>query len=137
MSNDPYARHERHRERQREAARRRAARRRERRRALDFGVDARRRAAMRRVIAETFEHDPPPADSPRYLRLAILGMSLRELAKRADVAHATVDRAERGFEAGDPDAVRGPNLRKIAAALERELGRRVKIDAVRAPRDDG
>ena len=102
-----------------------------------FEIDGRRRAAMRRVIAETFENDPPPCGSPRHVRLAILRMSLRELARRAGVSHATIDRAERAFEAGNPNAVRGEYLRKHAAALERELGRRVKISDVRAnPRDD-
>lgn len=99
-------------------------------------IDARRRAAMRRVIAETFEHNPPPAGSPRHVRLAILRMSLRELAKRAGISHATIDRAERAFEAGNPEVVTGPYLRKHAAALERELGRRVKISDVRASRCD-
>lgn len=113
-----------------------AAARRSRRRMPPFEIDGRRRAAMRRVVADTFEHDPPPCGSPRHVRLAILRMSLRELARRAGVSHATIDRAERAFEAGNPNAVRGSNLRKHAAALERELGRRVKINDIRAPRDD-
>lgn len=99
-------------------------------------IDGRRRAAMRRVISETLENDPPPCGSPRHVRLTILGASLRELAKRAELSHSTVDRAERGFEAGNPHAVSGPSLRKLAAALERSTGRRVKITDVRAPRAD-
>lgn len=119
-------------QRSREAAERRARRRPLSRSALSN----RQRARMAKVVADAYssEHRPLPG-SPRDVRLRILGMSLRELARRAGVSHNTVDRAERAFEAGDPDAVRGPYLRRLADGIERATGRRTKIDDVRAPRD--
>lgn len=91
---------------------------------------------MRALIARTYAVNPPPAGSPRDLRLRVLALSTRELAKRAGVSANTVSRAERAFEANLPDAVGGPHLRKLAAALERSTGRRVKITDVRARRTD-
>lgn len=114
---------------------REAAARRSQRAGRPLSRDA-RRARMAKVIAETYasEHPPIPG-SPRDVRLRVLAMSLRELARRAGLHHKTVIRAERAFEAGDPDAVSGPHLRKLADGIERSTGRRTRINDVRAPRD--
>lgn len=98
-------------------------------------IDAAQKRRMATLAARTYRCNPPPEGSPRDLRLRVLACTTRELAKRAGVSSSTVNRAERGFEEGNPDAVGGPCLRKLANALERSTGRRVKIDQVRAPRD--
>lgn len=99
-------------------------------------IAAGQKKRMRSLVARTYLVNPPPEGSPRDLRLRVLALSTRELAKRAGISANTVSRAERAFEAGDADTVGGPHLRKLAAALERSTGRRVKITDVRAPRRD-
>lgn len=120
-------------ERARKAADKRA--RRTRRRSREQ-IEASRKAAMAKVTRETYQSAHPPLPgSPRDVRLRILGMSSRELARRAGLHHTTVLKAERAFEAGNPDAVGGPSLRKLADGIERATGRRTRIDDVRAPRE--
>lgn len=92
-----------------------------------------RRTNMRKVTREAYQsaHAPLPG-SALDVRLRVLGMSLRELARRADMHHKTVQRIEKG----DP-TVSGPSLRKYAAAIERLTNRRTRIDDVRRMRGDG
>lgn len=98
-------------------------------------IAAGQKRRMATLTSRIYVTDPPIPGSLRDVRLRVLAMSLRELARRAGVSPNSVHRAERGHEAGDPNAVSGPTLRAIAAAVERQTGRRTRIDDVRAPRD--
>jgi len=92
-----------------------------------------RRTNMRKVTREAYgSAHPPLPGSALDVRLRILGMSLRELARRADMHHKTVHR----IESGDP-TVTGPTLRRYAHAIEALTRRRTRIDDVRRMMRDG
>lgn len=99
-------------------------------------IAAAQRQRMRTIIARTYVTDPPIPGSLRDVRLGILAMTLRELARRAGVSANSIQRAERGQESGNPNAVSGPTLRAIAAVVERHTGKRTRVDDVRASRND-